>query len=100
MQELEEETDSFQASPFATSPNFLTSISFLCLYLSCDLTQILTQQGLHPTSSWQDLRSFPRGCILREAGPPRGAKDSPMLAPGSDDRQAGKAPAPGPRGGE
>lgn len=44
VQELEEERDSFQASPSATSPNFLPSVSFLCLYLSCELMQILTQQ--------------------------------------------------------
>lgn len=51
VQGLEEERDPFQASPSATSPNFLTSVSFLCLCLSCELTQTLTQQGLHPTSS-------------------------------------------------
>lgn len=51
VQELEKERDSFQASPSATSPNFLPSVSFLCLYLSCELTQILTQQGLRPISS-------------------------------------------------
>lgn len=83
VQGLEKERGPFQASPSATSPNFLTSVSFLCLSLSCELTQTLTQQGLHPTSSWQDLCSFPRGCILREAGPLCGAMDSPMPAPGS-----------------
>lgn len=56
----------------------------------------MQQSPLPSARSWQDLCSFPRGCILGDPGPLAALWIHPTPAPGlgglqSDDRQAGKA---------
>lgn len=66
------------------------------IFLRPDTNPHVQQSPLPSARSWQDLCSFPRGCILGDPGPLAALWIHPTPAPGlgglqSDDRQAGKA---------